>query len=187
MDTSKLTHQNAYALIAGGSKGIGFAIAEALAKRGYDLILVARHMDALQEAKRYLESTYNIRVDILSFDLSREETATRISLWCTERNIPLKILCNVAGLGGEGDYLSLPLDSLRYMIHLNLESTMAMCLSMKPAKVGEVTVRKMLRGRPVIVPGTLAKVLSWVLRIAPQRWVTYVYGKSAERSNRKAL
>ena len=273
VDTSKLTHQNAYALIAGGSKGIGFAIAEALAKRGYDLILVARHMDALQEAKRYLESTYNIRVDILSFDLSREETATRISLWCTERGIPLKILCNVAGLGGEGDYLSLPLDSLRYMIHLNLESTMAMCLTllplleknepsyilnvasmagfapipsknlyaatkaavvsfsyslryqlrdkhisvsclapgpvythpaikkqtkklmgwlgnamaMKPAKVGEVTVRKMLRGRPVIVPGTLAKVLSWVLRIAPQRWVTYVYGKSAERSNRKAL
>ncbi|HMH33848.1 MAG TPA: SDR family NAD(P)-dependent oxidoreductase [Puia sp.] len=41
-----------YALIAGGSKGIGFGIAEALAKRGYNLILIARHMDTLLVAKK---------------------------------------------------------------------------------------------------------------------------------------
>jgi short-subunit dehydrogenase len=35
-----------YALIAGGSKGIGYAIAEALAKRKYNLILVARMQTA---------------------------------------------------------------------------------------------------------------------------------------------
>ena len=37
-----------YALVAGGSKGIGYAIAEALAKRKYNLVLIARHLDSLE-------------------------------------------------------------------------------------------------------------------------------------------
>jgi short-subunit dehydrogenase len=49
-----------YALIGGGSKGIGLAIAHALAKRGYNPILVARHLDKLEEAKYFLEKQYNI-------------------------------------------------------------------------------------------------------------------------------
>src|SRR5450432_3050505 len=108
-----------YALVAGGSKGIGYAIAEALARRGYNLILIARHADSLHEAKIKLESLYKIQVEVLSFDLSRDESATQIAEWCTVRNIPLKMLCNVAGFGGAKDYLSLSLDSLRYMINLN--------------------------------------------------------------------
>src|SRR5580765_7949538 len=47
-----------YALVAGGSKGIGYAIAEALAKRGYNLILIARHADSLIAAKNKLELIY---------------------------------------------------------------------------------------------------------------------------------
>src|ERR671912_2365412 len=54
-----------YALVAGGSKGIGFAIAEALAKRGYNLVLIARHEEALNNAKQKLESGYGIHVEIL--------------------------------------------------------------------------------------------------------------------------
>jgi uncharacterized protein len=259
-----------YALIAGGSKGIGFAIAEALARRGYNLILIARHMDGLMEAKNKL-AVYPVHVDVLSYDLSKEETASAIAAWCTQKNIQLKMLCNVAGLGGDEDYLSLSLDSLRYMIHLNIESAMALSLTllplleknspsyivnvasmagfapipsknlyaatkaavisfsyslryqlkpknisvsclapgpvytkpsivketkkqlgwfgnamaMKPARVGEVTVRKALKGRPIIVPGTIAKILSGVLRILPKRFVTYVYGKAGDRTKRK--
>jgi len=260
-----------YALIAGGSKGIGFAIAEALAKRKYNLILVARHMDTLIAAKEKLESAYGIHVEILSYDLSKEETATEIAKWCTDKNIPLKMLCNVAGLGGAEDYLSISLDSVRYMVRLNIESAMALSLTllplleknapsyilnvasmaglapipwknvysatkaavvsfsyalryqlrdkkvsvsclapgpvythlsieietkkqlgrfgdlmaMKPKRVGEVAVRKTLKGRPLIVPGTIARIMSGVLRFFPKRWVTYIYGKAGDR-NRKA-
>src|ERR1043165_8319080 len=109
-----------YALVAGGSKGIGYAIAEALAKRGYNLILIARHADSLIAAKNKLESLYQVHVDILSYDLSLDGSATAIADWCMARNIPLKMLCNVAGFGGSRDYLSLSLDSLRYMINLNI-------------------------------------------------------------------
>ena len=54
-----------YALIAGGSKGIGLAIAIALAKRNYHLILIARHLDKLTAAKEMLETTYQVSVEIL--------------------------------------------------------------------------------------------------------------------------
>jgi hypothetical protein len=111
-----------YALVAGGSKGIGYAIAEALARRGYNLILIARHMDSLISAKNKLEYDYHIHVEVLSYDLSLNDAATDIAKWCTDRNIPLKMLCNVAGFGGARDYLSLSLDSLRYMINLNIGS-----------------------------------------------------------------
>jgi len=121
-----------YALVAGGSKGIGYAIAEALARRGYNLILIARHLDSLVSAKNKLEYEYHIHVEIIPYDLSFDDAATTIAKWCTERNIPLKMLCNVAGFGGARDYLSLPLDSLRYMINLNIGSAMALTLTLLP-------------------------------------------------------
>jgi short-subunit dehydrogenase len=128
-----ISNDKPYALIAGGSKGIGYALAEALARRQYNLILIARHMDSLLAAKNKLESTYQIHVEILANDLSREEAATEIAQWCKDKNIPLKILCNVAGFGGSRDYLStLPLDSLRYMVRLNVESCMALTLTLLP-------------------------------------------------------
>jgi uncharacterized protein len=121
-----------YALVAGGSKGIGYAIAEALAKRGYNLILIARHIGPLKEAKNILESMYHVHVEILVHDLAREESAQEIANWCTDHDIHLKMLCNVAGLGGVKDYLSLPLDTLRYMVRLNVESAMALTLTLLP-------------------------------------------------------
>lgn len=250
-----------YALIAGGSKGIGYSIAEALAKRNYNLILIARNRDSLLSAKAKLETIYPISVEVLVKDLAFENTATEIASWCNERNINLKMLCNVAGLGGEHDYLTLPLDSLRYMIRLNLESVVALTSTMlpllqknapsyilnvasmagfspipiknlyaatksavvsfsyslryqlkdkkisvsclapgpvftKPAiekytkeklgnigmkmavpvkKVGEIAVKKTLKGKMIIVPGTLSKILSGVIRFFPRRWVAWFY------------
>jgi uncharacterized protein len=257
-----------YALIAGGSKGIGYAIGEALAKRGYNLILVARNLDTLHAAKEKLERSYAVQVQVLSYDLSKENAATDIARWCTNNNIPLKMLCNVAGLGGDEDYLELPLDSLRYMMDLNIGSTMALTLTllpllekyapshilnvssmagfapipsknmysatkaavtafsyslryqlkdknisvsclapgpvytrqsikeetirqlgwfgnamaMKPARVGEVAVKKTLNGKMLIVPGTIANVMSGVLRILPKRFTTWLYGRAGDRN-----
>ena len=121
-----------YALVAGGSKGIGYAIAEALAKRKYNLILIARHADSLIAAKDKLESAYQIHVEILVHDLALEESAVEIAQWCIERDIPLKLLFNVAGFGGTQDYLSLPLDTLRYMVRLNVESAITLTYALLP-------------------------------------------------------
>jgi len=252
-----------YALVAGGSKGIGYAIAEALAKRKYNLILIARHQDSLTAAKNKLESQYQVHVETLMLDLAKETTADSIANWCIKRNIRLKVLCNVAGYGGARDYLSLPLDTLRYMVRLNVESCMALsltllplleknapsyilnvasmagfapipiknmysatksaviffsyalrnqlkhknisvsCLSpgpvftkpeiekdtkkklgwfgmkmaVSPKRVGEIAVRKTLRKKMMIVPGTLSKITSIFIRLLPRKWIVGLYGK----------
>lgn len=266
-DSIKYTNYNIslpYALIAGGSKGIGYAIAEALAKRKYNLILIARHPDSLIAAKHKLEKAYKIHVEVIAKDLSHEEAATEISQWCTDKNIRLKVLCNVAGFGGTNDYLStLSLDSLRYMVRLNIESAMALsltllplleknapayilnvasmagfapipikniysatksaviffsyslryqlkeknisvsCLSpgpvftkpsiekdtkeklgwfgvqmaVPPKKVGEIAVKKTLKGRMMIIPGTLAKITATVIRALPRRLIVSIYNR----------
>jgi uncharacterized protein len=256
-----------YALVAGGSKGIGYGIAEALAIRGYNLILIARHMDTLLAARQRLESKFGIHVEVLDMDLAYENAAAKIGQWCTERNIPLKVLCNVAGLGGANDYLSLPLDSLQYMVRLNVESCMALSLvllplleknapayilnvasmagfapipiknmysatksaviffsyslryqledknisvsclcpgpvytkpeivqdtkkklgwfgnqmAQNPHKVGEVAIKKMFEGEMIIVPGTLAKLTSIVIRLLPRQLITNVYGNVGKK------
>jgi short-subunit dehydrogenase len=130
--TGEIVTTRPCALIAGGSKGIGYGLAEAWARRGYDLVLVARHWDSLSSAKTKLESAYGIQVALLSYDLSKEESAPAIAAWCTEKNIPLKVLCNVAGIGGSRDFLSTSLDTLRYMVRLNIESGMSLTLLLLP-------------------------------------------------------
>ena len=74
-----------YALVAGGSKGIGYAIAEELAKRGYNLILIARHSDSLLAAKNTLQFLHKIHVETLLLDLGSKNAAEEISQWCTEK------------------------------------------------------------------------------------------------------
>lgn len=120
------------ALVAGGSKGIGFAIAEALARRRYNLILVGRDLNALDDAKMKLESAYQVHVDTIVADLALASSAKEIADWCTEKNILLTMLCNVAGLGGPIDYLSLPVDKLRNMVELNVQSVIALCQALLP-------------------------------------------------------
>ena len=116
-----------YALVAGGSKGIGYAIAVALAKRNYNLILIGRQMDSLITAKNSLESSYKIKVTIMEKDLSLPGSAEAIAAWCQQDQLPLSMLCNDAGLGGNKDFLSLPLDDLRNMISINISAQMALC------------------------------------------------------------
>lgn len=121
-----------YALVTGGSKGIGYAIAAALARRKYNLILVARDHSTLSDAKKKLESSYSIHVEVLSYDLSLEDSAGKIAQWCTDKDVKLEMLCNAGGVGGEKDFLSLPLESLRHMVNLNIGSCMSMTLLLLP-------------------------------------------------------
>ncbi|HSZ33818.1 MAG TPA: SDR family NAD(P)-dependent oxidoreductase [Puia sp.] len=121
-----------WALIAGGSKGIGFSIAEALAKRKYNLVLVSRNMAELQSAKNTLENRFNIKAEIFECDLSSDKSAELIFVWCSTKNLEVNILCNAAGLGGSKDFLDLPIEDLRRMIRTNLESPTALILSFIP-------------------------------------------------------
>ncbi|MEJ0083099.1 MAG: SDR family NAD(P)-dependent oxidoreductase [Puia sp.] len=121
-----------WALVSGGSKGIGYAIATALAKRNYNLILIARNVEALNNAKSKLETAFSTQVEILALDMSKEDSATTIESWCNENDLPLKMVCNVSGIGGSADYLSGPLTDSLYMLRLNTEPAVSLIYYLLP-------------------------------------------------------
>ncbi|MCW3090913.1 MAG: short-chain dehydrogenase [Ferruginibacter sp.] len=250
-----------YALVSGGSKGIGYAIATALAKRQFNLVLIARDKEALETAKTQLEREHPVGVEILSLDVSLEHSAETVKNWCTEKKLSLKFLCNATGIGGEEDYLSVGLADSMYMFRLNTEPAMSLifnllpflqkntpayilnvssmagfapipikniysaaksatiffsyslryqlkkdgisvsCLcpgpvftkpgieeatvkqlgwlgkqmAVHPAEVGEIAVQKTLDGKMIIVPGTLASLMSIVIRLLPKRLLGWMY------------
>lgn len=86
------------ALVTGGSKGIGFGIARALAKRQYDLVLVARNLPDLESAKEALKREHPaIEVHTVSADLSQTEGYARIVELLDEHYGQLDVHVNNAG------------------------------------------------------------------------------------------
>ena len=121
-----------YALVSGGSKGIGFAIASALARKNYNLILIARNESDLQSAKNELEIMYPVQVEILPLDMYKIESAEIIANWCKERDLPVNCLCNVTGMGGAADYLTTSLSENLYMLRLNMEPAISLIHHLLP-------------------------------------------------------
>jgi NAD(P)-dependent dehydrogenase (short-subunit alcohol dehydrogenase family) len=75
------------ALVTGASKGIGRAIAEALAREGVALHLVARGQALLETAQAEIQQRYGIAVAVQPADLGRAETPELIALACREPDI----------------------------------------------------------------------------------------------------
>ena len=66
------------ALITGASSGIGLELAKIHAKKGGDLVLVARTLPKLESLKAEIEKQYNVSVHVISEDLSDPQSPQRI-------------------------------------------------------------------------------------------------------------
>lgn len=104
------------ALITGASSGIGRDIARELAKIKYDLILIGRNEERLNDLKNELENSQKINVKIYAMDLSIKENVYR--LYEQERDIDL--LVNNAGFGLYGEFAKTDLDKEVNMIETNI-------------------------------------------------------------------
>ena len=85
-----------YALITGASKGIGRAIAEELARRGFNVLLVARSEGKLQQAAGEIVARYKVKADWLAIDLSLPDAPAEVYDWCKARGYAVKALINNA-------------------------------------------------------------------------------------------
>lgn len=103
-----------YALITGASSGIGYEAAKKLNSLGYDLILVARRLDKLNELKELL----NGDIITLSYDLSREDNI--YSLIENIKSYDIKVFINNAGFGECGYIKETSLEKELNMIDLNV-------------------------------------------------------------------
>ena len=86
-------------LITGASSGIGAAFARALARRGSNLVLVARRTGRLEALAQELRRSTQARIEVIPTDLGSAEAAAELRRATTERGIRVTGLINNAAFG----------------------------------------------------------------------------------------
>jgi NAD(P)-dependent dehydrogenase (short-subunit alcohol dehydrogenase family) len=117
------------AVITGGSKGIGRAVAEALADEGCDVLLAARDPAALAEAAAAIRARRQVNVTTFSADLSHHEAVLRLA----EAAAAPDILVNNAGAIPGGDLLSIDDSTWRAAWDLKVFGFISLCRAVYPA------------------------------------------------------
>jgi short-subunit dehydrogenase len=93
-----------YALITGASSGIGLALAEALARRGRNLILVARQRDALESIACELTQRFAVEVLFSACDLSEPLQLSGLLQELELADRQIELLINNAGIAPPGPF-----------------------------------------------------------------------------------
>jgi len=122
------------ALITGASTGIGAIYADRLARRGYDLILVARNAQRLKMLAERLHAETGVQVTALPADLN--DKASLATVEAVLRDDPsITMLVNNAGVGSVASILQADVDQMEAMIALNITALTRLTYAVAPAFV----------------------------------------------------
>lgn len=150
------------ALVTGASSGIGAIYADRLARRGHDLILVARQGDRLRALGDRLAAETGRRVEVLVADLGDRDALATVEARLREDS-SISLLLNNAGVGTHAPLLESDVDRMTAMIALNVTAPTRLAYAAAPGFVA--------RGRGAIVN------ISSIVAIAPEI-LNGVYGGS---------
>ncbi len=122
----KFRLDNKISMITGGSKGIGFGIAKALAAAGSDIVLVARDKTNLDRARKELAGTgRNVRT--LSFDMSHVEEIDEMFTAIIKDTGGVDILVNNAGSTRRGPAETITAEDWDFVLNLNVTAVFTLC------------------------------------------------------------
>ncbi|HVK23234.1 MAG TPA: SDR family oxidoreductase [Actinokineospora sp.] len=136
------------ALITGASAGIGAGYARDLARRGADLILVARREDKLEALAVELRAEHGRKVDVLAADLSAEGAARELVARVDALGRTVDVLVNNAGIGTQGLIAETDPERLVAQVQLNCVAVVDLTARLLPGMVerGQGTVVNVASG-----------------------------------------
>ncbi|MEA5465753.1 SDR family NAD(P)-dependent oxidoreductase [Leptothoe sp. PORK10 BA2] len=108
------------ALITGASGGIGYELAKVFATHAYDLILVARSTDKLQQIQSELTQSHPGQVHIFSYDLSQPASPLALFEQVQQQGLTVDVLVNNAGFGDYGPLAECDWDKHSALLQLNM-------------------------------------------------------------------
>lgn len=109
-----------WALVTGGSSGLGVEFAKALAGSRYNIVLVARREERLREVREELVRGYGIRAEAIAMDLTAGEAPDRLIRELDERGLDIDVLVNNAGFGIFGSFTEIDWEEEHRMLQLNM-------------------------------------------------------------------
>lgn len=149
------TPRQGTALVTGASSGIGAVYADRLARRGHDLILVARDGQRLKALASGLSMDTGRSVEVLAADLNDKAGLARVEQ-VLRTNGNITVLVNNAGIAMSGDLSNADPDRLESMIRLNVLAPSRLALAAIPGFIA--------RGRGILIN------ISSILALAPERF-----------------
>jgi len=160
-------HSKPSALVTGASSGIGAIYADRLAKRGHDLILVARDVAKLSALAERIRSESGRHVELLPADLTAKDDLRRVEqrLLSDDR---IELLVNNAGVGATSALIDSDPDRLEDMIQLNVTAlarlTRAVAVGMaRRGKGAIINIASIVAVAPELLNGTYGGSKAFVL------------------------
>ncbi|MFN5672762.1 SDR family NAD(P)-dependent oxidoreductase, partial [Bradyrhizobium sp.] len=157
------------ALVTGASSGIGAIYADRLARRGYDLILVARNRERLDGLAKRLAAETGRSIEIVAADLSKRGDVSRIEAILRD-NAGISVLVNNAGVGATAPLLASDVDKMSDMIALNVDALMRLTYAAVPGFVARgggtiVNIASVVGVQPELLNGVYGGSKAFVLAL----------------------
>src|SRR5216684_2307674 len=158
------------AVVTGASSGIGAVYADRLAKRGYDLILVARNEARLKSLSARLTSETRRSVEVLRADLNNKEELAKVE--ATLRDNPsIAMLVNNAGVGSVAPLLDADIQKMEDMIALNITALTRLTYAAAPAFVARgagtiINIASVVGISPEALNGVYGATKAYVLALS---------------------
>lgn len=115
-----------YALVTGATNGIGYELAKLLAKDEYNLVIVARDQNELDNKAKEFKEAYNVEVTPISKDLFDKNAAFELYDEIKAKGIEIDILINDAGQGQYGEFINTDIHRELDIIQLNISSVVVL-------------------------------------------------------------
>jgi NAD(P)-dependent dehydrogenase (short-subunit alcohol dehydrogenase family) len=123
------------AVITGGSRGLGEAMAKSLAEAGAKVALVARDLQRLEKVRGDIVGAGG-NAEMFAADVTREEEVARLTEAVTQRFGAARILINSAGINIRKNLVDYSLEEFRSVVDSSLISTFLMCRAFVPGMKG---------------------------------------------------
>ena len=168
--TARPSEQPGTALITGASSGIGATYAERLARRGHDLLLVARDRARLDALAARLRADTGVAVEVLPADLTQRSELAAVERRLRE-DARITMLVNNAGIAVAGALVGADPDRLEAMIQLNVvaPTRLAAAVAQRFAAAGGgtlINVASVLALAPELFNGSYSGTKAYVLNLS---------------------
>ena len=167
-EQSFLQKYGAWAVVAGAGEGLGAAFAHDLARRGMNVLLIARRKHQIEDVAAQIRSTFNVETRCLDRDLGEAETLIEVERELREREVG--ILVYNAAYSPFGSFLDMEVGEIEQTVAVNVVGPLAFTRALAPAmrkrnRGGVVLMSSLagLQGTPGLVPYSSSKAFNIVL------------------------